>query len=81
MYANLVMFTLGPGKRSTAAKLFERFAPAAKARKGFKTLTVLADDTVGEYGVLVVFESKEDADAPFEAIFPQLYVPLSGTGQ
>ena len=81
MYANLVMFTLGPGKRSTAEKLFERFATAAKARKGFKTLTVLADDTVGEYGVLVVFESKEDADATFEALFPQVQEALAGIGQ
>ena len=81
MYANLVMFTLGPGKRSTAEKLFERLAPAARARKGFKTDTLLADDTVGEYGALVVFESKEDADATFEAIFPQLQEALTGIGQ
>ncbi len=81
MYANQVMFTLGSGKRLAAEKIFERLAPAAKARKGFKALTILADDTAGEYGILGVFESKADAEATFEALFPKLQQALAGIMQ
>ncbi|MEE9145511.1 MAG: hypothetical protein V3U06_12165 [Candidatus Binatia bacterium] len=49
----------------------------AKTRKGFKVLTLLADDTVGEYGVLGVFEPKEVADAIFEVLFTQLQQALA----
>ncbi len=79
MYANQVMFMLGPGKRSAAEKIFERLVPAAKARKEFKALTILADNTAGEYGVLGVFESK--ADATYEALFPHLQQAFAGIAQ
>jgi hypothetical protein len=75
------MFTLGPGKRSTAEKLLGQFAPAIRTRKGFKSVTFLGDHTVGEYGALVVFESKEDADATFEALFPQLQQAVAGIAE
>ncbi|NIN95535.1 MAG: hypothetical protein GTN93_10590 [Anaerolineae bacterium] len=81
MYANQVMFTLGPGKRSTAEKLVDQFAPAIGSRKGIKSATFLADETVGEYGALVLWESKEDAEAAFEALFPQLQKALAGIVQ
>lgn len=81
MYANQVMFTLGPGKRSIADKLFDQFSPAIRARKGFRSVTFLGDDTVGEYGALIVFESKEDADATFEALSPQLQQAVVGIAE
>ena len=59
----------------------KRLAPAAKARKGFKALSILADDTAGEYGILGVFETKEDADATFEALFPNLQQASAGIVQ
>ncbi len=78
MYARLVLFTLGPGTRSTAEKLDDQFAALLRARKGFKSVTFLADDTVGEYGAFVLWESKEDAEAAFEALNPQLEKALTG---
>ncbi len=45
MYARLVMFTLGPGTRSTGEKLADQFAPAIRAKKGFKRVTFFLDDT------------------------------------
>ncbi|MEE8194136.1 MAG: hypothetical protein V3T73_01370 [Dehalococcoidales bacterium] len=78
MYARLLLFTLGPGNRSTAEKLVEQFAPVLKARKGFQSATFFGDDTTGEYGTFVLWASKEDAEAAREAVFPQLEKALSG---
>jgi quinol monooxygenase YgiN len=81
MYARLVTFKLGPGKRSEAKKLVESFDPKIRARNGFKSLTFLGDDTLGEYGGLMVYESEADAEAAFEALYPQLGKALTGIAQ
>ena len=81
MYANFVSFTLGPGKRSVADKLVAQFDPAIRAREGFKTVTFLADDTAGQYGALVVFNSQQAAQATFETLFPRLEAALEGIAQ
>ena len=63
MYARLTLFTLGPGTRSTAEKLAAQVLPIFKAQKGFKGITFLGDDAVGEYGGFSLWESKEDLEA------------------
>ncbi len=78
MYAQLVMLTLGPGTRSTAEKLADQFAPALKALKGFKRVTFLGDETVGEYGTLSLWESKEDVEAAAAVLGPKLEQAVSG---
>jgi quinol monooxygenase YgiN len=81
MYARLVMFTLGPGTRPTGEKLAEQFAPALRAMKGFKSVTFFLDDTVGEYGAFVLWESKEDAEAAIAVLDLQLQQALTGIVQ
>jgi heme-degrading monooxygenase HmoA len=78
MYASLVMLTLGPGKRSTGEKLADQFAPALKTLKGFKRVTFLGDDAVGEYGSLSLWESKEDLEAAAAVLGPKLEQAVSG---
>ncbi len=78
MYAQLVMLSLGPGTRSTAEKLADQFAPALRSLKGFKRVTFLGDETVGEYGSLSLWESKEDAEAAGAVMGPQLEQAVSG---
>ena len=78
MYASLLMLTLGPGMRSTGEKLADQFAPALKTLKGFKRVTFLSDETVGEYASLTVWESKEDAEAAAAVTGPQLEQAVSG---
>jgi len=78
MYAQLVMLSLGPRTRSTAEKLADQFAPALRALKGFKRVTFLGDETVGEYGSLSLWESKEDAEAAGAVMGPQLEQAVSG---
>ncbi len=78
MYARLVLFTLGPGMRSTAEKVVNEMSPRVKAQKGFKNVNFLGDDEAGEYGAFVLWETKEDAEAGKEALFPVLQNALSG---
>ncbi len=78
MYARLLLFTLGPGNRSTVEKLAAQFAPVLKARKGFKSVTFFGDDTAGEYGAFILWESREDAEAAREAVFPVFEKAVSG---
>ena len=78
MYATLVMFTLGPGTRSTAEKLGEQFAPVISGLKGFKSITFLGDDEIGEYASVTIYESKEDAEAAVALTGPRLEEALKG---
>jgi len=68
MYLRLVRFRLGPGARSTAEKLADEFVPAIKAQNGCSECVFIADDDAGEYGIVVHWDSKEDADAAAAAM-------------
>lgn len=81
MYARLVLFTLGPGTRETAEGLIGQFDPLLRAREGFVDVKFLADDEVGEYGAVVLWESKETAEAAVAQLEPQLEGALSGIAQ
>ncbi len=78
MYAQLSIITLGPGTRPVAEKLANQFAPALRTLKGFKRVTFIGDDTVGEYMSLSLWESKEAAEAAATVISPQLEQAVSG---
>ena len=78
MYARLVMFTLGPGMRTTADKLADQFSSIHENMKGFKGATYIGDDSIGEYGCLTIWESKEDAEASGMDLRPKLEQALSG---
>jgi len=78
MYASLSVVKLGPGMRSDAEKMADQFAPALRALKGFKRVTFFGDETVGEYGSLSLWESKEDAEAAAAVIGPKLQQAVSG---
>jgi len=78
MYAQLVMFTLGPGMRAQAEKMADEFASAHKPLKGFKTAIFLGDDAVGEYGSLTTWETPDDLKSASEILRPKLTEALSG---
>ena len=77
MYVRLVRFTLGEGARSTAEKLADEFIPAIKAHTGCSECVFITDDDAGEYGIVVHWDSKENADAAAAAIGPRLSKALS----
>ncbi len=78
MYARLVLFTLGSGMRSTAQEIAKEMFPKVSARKGLKSVNFLGDDEAGEYGAFMLWETKEDAEAAKEALFPVLQGLVSG---
>ena len=77
MYVRLVQFTLGPGARSTAEKLADEFVPIIRAQQGCHTCNFISDDENGDYGIVVLWDSKEDANAATAIISPRLQPALA----
>jgi len=78
MYAHLVMFTVGPGKRASAEKIADKFAPVYASVPSCKGVTFLGDDAIGEYGSLSLWDSKEALAAYREKAGPELEAALKG---
>lgn len=77
MYVRIIRFTLGPGSRSTAERLADEIVPAIRAQNGCNKCLFLTDDDAGDYGIVVLWESKEDAVAAAAVIGPRLTKALS----
>ncbi len=76
MYAVWTFFNLGPGMREVGDKLCEQFVPIISSRKGFKSGTMFGDDSVGDYGGLTVWETREDAEATVRETGPKIQEAL-----
>ena len=81
MYARLIMFTLGEGKRAFAEGMAKQFHAAMQGLKGFKDATFIADESIGEYGVQSQGETRADAEAAGAAMGPGLQQALQGQVQ
>ena len=77
MYLRLVRITLEPGARSTAQNLADEFVPAIKAQNGCNECVFFADDNTGDHGIIVLWNSKEDAEAASGVIGPRLNQAIS----
>ena len=78
MYARIVLFTLGSGMRSTAEEIADELIPAIKAQQGCDAAMSLIDDEAGEYGLVVLWASKEDAEVAAKVMGPRLRSALEG---
>ena len=78
MFARLVLFNFGPGMREAADALAADLGPQIRGLNGFQSVTFFGDDTDGQYGLFVLWESQEDADAAADVIAPQLMLHLKG---
>ena len=81
MYVRLVRFTLGLEMRSKAESIASDLIPAIRVLKGCKHATFFGDESDGEYGLVVLWESKEDAEAAAAVIGPRLQQSLAGNVQ
>ena len=70
MYARVTMFRADPTARPKLEQLTDALLPVFQAQKGFKSVYFLADDALGEYEGLRLWESKEDAEAAAETVNP-----------
>ena len=78
MYAQLFLFTTGPGMRAEVEKMGDQFAAAHKSLKGFKSDLFLGDDEIGEYGSLTIWETTEDIESAMVVLRPGLEKALDG---
>ena len=78
MYARLVRFSLGTGKGGVAQAIAAELAPKIGAQPGCGGVTVFGDDSDGEYGIFVLWESQSHAAASAAIIRPILDKHLSG---
>jgi quinol monooxygenase YgiN len=78
MYARLVRFSFGPGKYAEAQAIADNIAPRIASQPGCEGVTVFGDDSDGEYGLFVLWDSEENADAAAMVIRPMLDEHLAG---
>ncbi len=78
MFARLVLFKFGPEMREAADALAADLGPQIKDLNGCESVTFFGDDTDGQYGLFVLWESQADADAAADVIAPQLMSHLKG---
>ena len=78
MFVSLNLITIGTQMRSTAEKIADQGLSTVKTLKGFRGVTFFGDVTVGEYGSLSVWESKEDAEAAAAVMGPKVEGAVKG---
>ena len=78
MFARLVLFKFGSGMREAADALSADLGPQIRALSGCQSATFFGDDTDGQYGIFILWNSQESADAAAEVIAPQLMEHLGG---
>jgi hypothetical protein len=81
MYARLVRFSLGTGRRGVAEAIAGDLAPQITSQPGCRGVTVFGDDSDGEYGIFVLWDSQAHAAAAASIIRPILDKHLSGNVQ
>lgn len=57
------------GLLPTAQGMAKKWAPIFQAHRGFKGVTFIRDEEIGEYGALVFWNSEEAATAAAKALF------------
>jgi quinol monooxygenase YgiN len=78
VYARLVRFSFGPGNRARAQAIADEIAPQIEAHPGCAGVTIFGDDSDGEYGIFVLWDSEDNANAAASLIRPQLDDHLAG---
>ncbi|MCS7462330.1 hypothetical protein N0M98_19500 [Paenibacillus doosanensis] len=63
MNVRLILFTLAPGSKESAEKLFDELNVISRKQKGFRGNVYFSDDSKGEYGAINYWNSAMDADA------------------
>lgn len=81
MKARLVRFSFGPGKRSEAQALADHIAPLIASQPGCGGVTIFGDDSDGQYGLFVLWDSHASADAAAEVVAPRLLEHYVGNVQ
>ena len=72
MNLRLVQFSLGSGNQAAAEALAKELVPAIRSQPGCQNCTFFGDHGPGDYGLVVLWDSREAADAAAGVIGPIL---------
>ena len=78
MFARLVYSILGRGCGRRPTNWRADLAPQIRGLRDCKSVIVFGDDLDGQYGLFVLWDTQEDADAAASVIAPQLQAHLAG---
>jgi hypothetical protein len=78
MYARLVSFNFGPGQQHAAETLAEDLGPLIRSQPGCSSATFFGDDTDGEYGIFVLWDTQAQANDAAVIVSPRLEQHLAG---
>ena len=78
MNLRLVQFSLGPDSRSTAESIAGKIVPRVRTLDGCESCTFFADYEAGDYGIVVLWASREAAGAAAAVMSPILTEALAG---
>jgi len=78
MFARLVRFSFGEGRHADAQALAEEIVPLIASQPGCEGVTAFGDDSDGEYGIFVLWDSQAHADAASAIVRPRLEAHFSG---
>lgn len=78
MNLRLVQFSLGSDSRAAAEALAKELVPAIRSQPGCESCSFFADFEAGDYGLVVLWESREAADAASTVISPILFGGVQG---
>ena len=81
MYARLVRFSFGPGKRAEAQALADELMPLITSQPGCESAVVFGDDSDGEYGIFVLWQTEAEADAAAQLVRPRTMEHLQRNAQ
>jgi heme-degrading monooxygenase HmoA len=79
MFARLVRFKHVPGSETKAQELADELAPLIADQLGCQAVTIFGDHGDGEYGIYVLWDTREHADAAAGLVRPQLDKHLAGS--
>ena len=80
MYLRLVQFSLGAGRRSAAEGVADQVIPTIRKQPGCDRAEFFLDESAGAYGFIVLWASKQAADASYPIIYPILSSAVEAAG-
>jgi hypothetical protein len=81
MYARLVRFSFGAGKQAEAQAIADSIAPLIASQPGCQGVTVFGDESDGEYGIFVLWDTQENANSAAQVVRPKLENHLAGNAK
>lgn len=77
MNLRLAQFSLGPGSADAAQAIADEVVPIIRAQSGCAACTFFADYEAGDYGIVVLWASKDDAVGAAKVVSPILTAALA----